>query len=498
VHQSIVKWAANVCDVRWFGVGGSRADARRLSFLCCGVLCAAVTESQAQDTDLDDLKRQLEALTAIVERQAAEIDALKAATESDAASGEDHYKDLSLDQDTPVIAVHQGTTDIEGGDIILPTTGPSGRFPDDAIVQSGDFEGALKIGRTGASFKVGGLVRAEVSQDIDSLGFQDVVNHRTIPLDGSAQDGNAQSRFHVRNSRLNVDYRRSSRFGDVRAFVEFDFFGGGDEFINNYELRLRHAVVQFGDFYAGQWWSQFTDIPASPETVDFGPALGQPVLRNPGLRWSRDVGQQGKWQIGLGAENPAGDLTDQSERFASDKVPNFTSFIQTTRGWGHFRVAALGLQLDSDTDSQITGGVNVSSRIKTPFLASKDNIVFGLTAGEGFTHYYSVFAGQGLEGVIDSDGDIEATGILAGYVGYQHWWSNAWRSTLTYSALELDSPLGSDPLATESGRRYQANLFWTPVDNLDIGFEYSYAGREVIDGQQGDGSRVNAVLQLDF
>lgn len=375
---------------------------------------------------------------------------------------------------------------------------PSGRFPDAAVITAGDFDGAIKLPDSQASVKLGGFVRLEGVYDFDSLGFQDAVNHRRIPLDGSPQDGERQSRFHVRNSRFNIDYRRPVEEGHIRAFLEFDFFGGGDEFINNYEVRIRHVAANIGDVYLGQWWSQFTDIAASPETVDFGPPLGQPVLRNPGIRWASDLDSEGAWRVGLGIENPAGDLTDPQDRFASDSVPNFTGFVETNRDWGRARLAVLALQLDSDTDSQLTGGFNLTGRVQTPWFGDRDNVVFGLSGGEGFTHYYSVFAGAGLEGVIDSAGRVSATGILGGYIGYQHWWSESWRSTLVASALELDAPEGSLGGAFDRGERYRINLVWTPRMDVTLGIEYSYAAQKTFDARTGQGSRLNAVARIDF
>ncbi|MEL7312593.1 MAG: DcaP family trimeric outer membrane transporter [Pseudomonadota bacterium] len=441
--------------------------------------------STAHADDIESLASRLEVLEAQLEAQAAEIEQLRsalAATKGQETVAEDRL--LSVSSETAVE--------------IDEATQPLGRFPDAAIITAGDFDGAIKLPDSQASVKIGGFVRLEGGYDFDSLGFQDAVNHRRIPLDGSPEDGANQSRFHVRNSRFNIDYRRPIESGQIRAFLEFDFFGGGDEFINNYEVRIRHVAANVGNFYVGQWWSQFTDIAASPETVDFGPPLGQPVLRNPGVRWAKDIDPEGAWRAGLGIENPAGDLTDPQDQFASDSVPNFTGFVETNQHWGRVRLAGLALQLDSDTDTELTGGFNLTGRVNTPWLSDRDNLVFGVSGGEGFTHYYSVFAGAGLEGVIDATGAVDATGILGGYVGFQHWWSDTWRSTFVASAIELDAPDGSVGSAFDSGERYRVNLVWTPKTDVTLGFEYSHASQETFDGRSGDGSRLNAVARIDF
>lgn len=450
-------------------------------------LVLAALHPPAHADEVSELADQVSALAAVVAQQAAEIEALRAALSNAGLT--------ATTESGNAVSESQGdVTDI----VLVDSQQPLGRFPDAAIITAGDFEGAIKIPDSQASVRLGGFVRAEGSFDFDSLGFQDAVNHRRIPLDGTPEDGARQSRFHVRNSRFNIDYRRPVPVGELRAFLEFDFFGSGDEFINNYEVRIRHVAAQVGNFYVGQWWSQFTDIAASPETVDFGPPLGQPVLRNPGLRWVKTVGSDGTWRYGYGIENPAGDLTDTEDLFASDAVPNFTGFVETNRSWGRLRVAALALRLDSDEDNTYAGGLNVTGRVNAPWFGDRDNIVFGLSGGEGFTHYYSVFAGAGLEGVIDSEGAVDATEILGGYVGYQHWWSENWRSTVVASAIDLDAPDGSLGSAFDSGERYRVNVFWTPHRDVTLGLEFGYAAQETFDGREGDGTRLNAVARIDF
>jgi len=257
---------------------------------------------------------------------------------------------------------------------------------------------------------------------------------------------------------------------------------------------LRHAAAGLGGLYVGQYWSQFVDIAASPE----GPntPLGVPIVRNPGLRYRTDLNEH--WRVAIGLEDPAGDLTGDSALLASDSTPNVTGYVQYTGDWGRVRVAGLGLKLESTTDSVFTGGLNLSGRLNLPFLGTKDNLAFALQGGEGFAHYYATLANVGLEGVVSNDGSVEATGVLAGHLSYQHWWSDSLRSTFKISAIEFDSPEGSVVTATDGGSSAAVNLFWTPVKNSTFGVEYVYADREVVDGQTGEGSRLSAQARFDF
>lgn len=432
-------------------------------------------------SELDALKAQLDALAEVVAQQALEIEQLKRGTTA-APEG----------SPPPATAVADADPQAQG----RPARQPLGRFPDDAIVTAGNFDGAIRIPGTGASVRLGGFIRAEGNYDLDNAGFQDSFNPRTIPLDGSTSDDTQQVRFHVRNTRVNLDVRNDTALGEFRTFVEFDFFGGGNEFISNYDARIRHAAAQLGNLYVGQWWSQFVDIRSSPETVDFGGPFSQPAARNPGVRWNQSVGEH--WRFGVGIENPAGDLSGPEPLLASDEVPNVTSFVETTRPWGRLRLSALGLQLESTTDKVFTGGVQLSGRVYVPWFDARDNIVFGGQAGEGFTHFYSTLATVGLDGVVSEDGSVKATGILGGFLAYQHWWSERWRSTFEVSALDLDLPSGADSGAYTGGERLSANLFWTPVENANFGIEVIYGRNGVLSGENGSASRLAAVARFDF
>lgn len=459
-----------------------------LTILVVTQVIGAVPHAAAQDSDIEALKAQIDALADLVAAQAEEIDRLKTLVQSD-----------TQDQDRLIQLDPRGSDESAGNAPIIETGIDAGRYevgrvPDDAIVTAGDFEGSISMPGSTASMRIGGYVQADMGYDFDSLGFSDSLNLRTIPLDGSASDGREVFRSHARYTRLNFDIRDQTAWGEFRSFLEVDFFGSGNDTTNNYTPVLRHAAAGVGDVYVGQYWSQFVDIAASPE----GPnnPLAVPIVRNPGIRWRTDLNDS--WRIALGLEDPAGDLSGDSAQLASDSMPNVTGYVQYTQPWGRVRLAGLGLQLESTTDSVFTGGVNLSGRINLPVFGEKNNLAFAAQAGEGFAHYYATLANVGLEGVVAEDGSVEATGVLAGHLSYQHWWTDALRSTFKISAVEFDSPTGSSETATDGGSSVAFNLFWTPVKNGTFGIEYVYADREVVSGLTGEGSRLSAQARFDF
>ncbi|MEM8983015.1 MAG: DcaP family trimeric outer membrane transporter [Pseudomonadota bacterium] len=406
-------------------------------------------QSQAEPLTNAKLQKEIQLLRAIVEAQARRIDVLEAASAEKLELNDDESARSFVVSANKLVSI--------------------GRFPDDAIVTTGDFPGSIRVPDQDGSVRIGGFVRADVVHDLESLGFEDLVFNRTIPLDGSAGDDESQTRLSARLSRISIDFRRKTTTGRVRTFIEADFFGGGDEFSSGYEFRLRHAAAQLGDFYLGQWWSSFSDVASFPEGSDFAGPLGKIVVRQPGIRWANDVGEG--WRLGASVENPAGDLSGPDIALASDSVPDLIGYAQLTRDWGRVKLAGLGRRLETENSAVWAGGINLTGRFPVRFLGARDNIVFQAQVGEGITRYFAGFGGAGLDGIVSVDRGIEPAGVTAGYVAYQHWWNDTLLSTVTAGAMKLDLASTAAPGSFERGEYYSANLFWTPINGATFGFD---------------------------
>ena len=379
---------------------------------------------------------------------------------------------------------------------ILAARQPIGRFPDDAFVTAGQFDRSISVPGTSGSFRIGGSVQFNANFDPDNLGFQFISTPPTIPLDGDVNDGSDQFLAHARFSRVNFDFRAPTRFGQFRTFVEFDFFGDGNQFTNDFDLRLRHAAAELGPWKFGQFWSGFTDVFSLPETADPGGPLAAPALRQPGIYYVKGPLDGTNW--GIGIENPAADLGGNTELIASESIPTVVGFTRINRDWGYVRFSAIGLELKSDTDSDFTGGAQITGRVYTPFTgSSRNNIAFGGVYGAGFTHYYSSFVGD-LGGIIADDGEVDPTEIRGAYLGYQHFWTDRWRSTVTASIFDLDQATGAAADSFANSERYSVNLFYTPIDGATFGLEGIYNNIETFDGSDGEGVRIEFVGRFDF
>ncbi len=461
---------------------------------------------------LEELARQVESQAERIDDQAAEIERLTKAL----ATAEVGEKPGQSDAASPSIAL---SVDSEGEAGALPSESGEeaaqapldtvagaapdafdeervGRYPDRAIVRSGDFDGSISLSGLGGSLRVGGMVRSELSFDLDNAGNQDGIIPLTVPLDNSTDDGSNQTQFNARNSQISVDYRRATDRGLLRTFIEIDFFGDGTEFDNDYGVRLRHAAVGLGNLQFGQFWSLFTNLAATPEVGELIGPHGAPVFRTPGLRWYDTIGDDWNWAIGI--ENPAGDISGESPELASESVPNLVGYLERRGDWGHIRLSGLGVELQSSDDRLLTGAASLSGQLSLTSISRGDNVMFGAQYGSGFAKQYAGFGDAGLEGVVDAEGNLDATEILGAFVSYQHWWSDSIRSTAYVSFFDFDQGLAADPESLDFSFKTAANLYWSPVNNTAVGAEVVYVTRETIAGDEGSGVRLQAIAQFNF
>ena len=126
------------------------------------------------------------------------------------------------------------------------------------------------------------------------------LNTHTFSAGPGAPVGFAHSRssewdFSGKQSRLFLDARTPSPYGEVKAYIEFDFAASNTNTIlnnnqgsvNGYIPRLRQGYATLGGLLAGQTQGTFTDNDSEPEILDFGGQTGTPfVARTPQVRYT--------------------------------------------------------------------------------------------------------------------------------------------------------------------------------------------------------------------
>ncbi|MBV9374434.1 MAG: porin [Alphaproteobacteria bacterium] len=145
-----------------------------------------------------------------------------------------------------------------------------------------------------------------------------------VPQSTASSRGNGVFLISPRETRLNVETRTPTAWGESRTFIEFDFAGTNNfsgqsltAVSDNLIPRLRYAYGTLGGFLAGQANSNFSDPDANSETLDFGGPPGQAgVVRIPQVRYTYAGPYGSAWSIS--AETPETDIVTPAGNVKSD------------------------------------------------------------------------------------------------------------------------------------------------------------------------------------
>jgi len=332
----------------------------------------------------------------------------------------------------------------------------------------GSFPRSFLIPGTDTSIRVGGFV------DLTGLYFLQGANNANpgTPTTNSGQNGNlnavpvgpqfvpgfgvgaaqnvAQQANHSRGngvftmspqqSRLDIETRTPTAWGEARTFFAFDWSGcnnfscntiqqgGGDSIVP----RLRFAYGSLGGFLAGQALSNFSDADADTESMEFGGAMGSTGgQRIPQVRYT----VAGPWgsafsvsaeQPTVGLETPAGIISNDvnttgttlqaslanvpatcngvpctgagspiNGTIAQSFAPNLTVASYWAQPWGHVDLAGVLVPLRYNDGHYIDRtylgyGGHFAGDVKPGWFGwGKDDFLFSFVAGQGIGVYSS-------------------------------------------------------------------------------------------------------------
>ncbi|MGI9344400.1 MAG: DcaP family trimeric outer membrane transporter [Gammaproteobacteria bacterium] len=345
------------------------------------------------------------------------------------------------------------------------------------------FPGSIPIGGTSAAIRIGGFVKANYIQDFDTIGSTDRFIVGSIPTDPVDQ-GDPRAALTVSQSRLNFDLRDNTDVGVLRGFIEADFAGVGDTF------RLRHAYGQLDDILAGKTWSNFVDVEASPEDIDFEGLNGRINTRKTQFRWFPRIGEE--WNLIASLEDPDPQINNGE---AVSLLPDIVTSMR--RDWFdrfHVKTSLVIRQIegrwdvdDSVKDDALGWGLSFSGKAPMTRWDPRDNFLFQFNLGEGFGSLVNDLATlEEGDAVFDANGNLKALPVLAGYVAFQKWWQGTVRSTFVASIVKVDTYSFQPPEAYEATQRLSGNLIWSPTSRVDLGAELLYGRREDKDGSDGN------------
>jgi hypothetical protein len=257
----------------------------------------------------------------------------------------------------------------------------------------------------------------------------------------------------------------------MRAFLEADFAGSGNT------LRLRHAYGQWRRFLFGQTWSTFADPDAEPDGIDFEGLNAKVDFRQPQVRWSWAAAET--LRVAFALENADAEISGLT---AANRRADFIARLRWERDSAtHLQACALWRQLQgfpSDAPANIVGangwGVNASGRFPSPVFRARDRFLFQLHGGEGIGHYVKDLNSEGgQDAVYDAASNtVRVLTAFAGYLSYEHWWSDVIHTALTGGFVDVDNLDIQPGSAYHFTRRYSGNVIWSPIPRLDLVAEF--------------------------
>ncbi len=418
--------------------------------------------------------------------------------------------------------------------------------PADAVV-GGDFPGSFKLPGSDTSMAIHGYTKLDFIVDInqtlgDSFDFTGIA-----PNGSTANRRDGQFRIHARESRLTFETRTPTNYGQLRTFIQTDFFGAnGNQFVtNSSSMRIRHAYGELGPVLTGQTWSNFMDVDDLPETLDFNGPSGQIFTRQPQVRYTREFG---KFTASASVENPQGDFTTDVIDPATglpfvpsgaipkgatdpanniDRMPDVTARLVYTDDWGRLSLSGVGRRLETDngggSDSGLPakqsasafgggglfgGSLNMGSLLPSFAYISKDQIGFNGFYGSGLGRYANVGGGLFGGAVAKNFGTpavrMETMAQWGGFAWYLHNWTDELRTTIAYG---IQRNHWSDAIPFNTGltdrtETIHANLIWSPIKSVNIGAEAMWAERDIhknpVTGLEQAGNAVRLQLSAQY
>jgi len=434
---------------------------------------------------------------------------------------------------------------------------PATAAPADAVV-GGDFPGSFKLPGSDTSVAIHGYTKLDMIYSFDAR-MGDSFVESSIPGNHDSNSNTApQFRAHARQSRLTIETRTPTNYGQMGTYMQMDFFGtspgsaGGN---NTSNMRLRQAYGTLGNWLFGQTWTNFTDLDDQAETLDFFGPVGTIVARNSQVRYTYNWG---KFKIAGALENPAERVGAVAENSSGNPVaflpgssvsvgsgaprtgandvvnrmPDVTASVNYTDTWGHVAAAgvaelfsvdnggnssnSLGATSSQAKDTLGGGGLvgatlNIGNWIGGYF--AKDQIAFNAYVGEGLNRYIEADSAQG-DAILfihsnGTFGQLNTQLQYGGFFWYLHNWTDTLRTNAAFgyqgqnwknSVLQPSTPISSSGMY-QTVESVHVNLIWSPVKSVNLGIEYMWGynqNRNLADGSSIPGGSRGTANQVQF
>lgn len=377
--------------------------------------------------------------------------------------------------------------------------------------------------RDGAStLRIGGFIKLVASNTrfgngavmTNTLG-RDFYLPQQIPVGGTAT---RDQDFSAKQTRLWVNLQTEVAGHTLKGYLETDFQttanaapnvggGGSQRTTNGYTLALRRAWLQLDRWTIGEDWTNFQNVAVLPESTDYvGGVEGTVFVRQPLIRYSAPLGKAATLHLSI--ENPeSGTATLGTPTLienGADRLPDFTARFVWTGKRAELSLAGLVRQLRVDNaGTGITRtGYGASASGKLFLNAGKTvDLRFMATYGDGISRYVGLnFAPDAV--LVPASGRLEDVRVFAALAALRLPLAPRLRINLigSYQSATYADSLQLAGIAGFNQRAWSgaANLFYTPVNAVDLGIEYRHGERRLVSGVTGTTDRLEFAAKYTF
>lgn len=273
----------------------------------------------------------------------------------------------------------------------------------------------------------------------------------------------------------------------------------------NYGLYLMYAYLKYRGFTVGYNFSLFTDLAASPPTIDFEGPNGFTLIQNSVIDYERSLGKG--WGVGLGLEMPMVSATTSAQTYmVNQRMPDIPAYVQYSwdkgASWLRFSGIVRSL-LYRDVVSNINRA-NTGWGMKLSGMASitkKLTTYYQAVYGKGISNYLQDIYGLGMDMTpnMKKEGYLSNVESWGGYLGLQYNFTKNTFMSCTYSLVEtysLDGYYNADMY--KSAQYVVANLFWNIAPNVQMGVEYLWGNRTDMNDRFRSNTRAQTMVQVNF
>jgi hypothetical protein len=450
-----------------------------IALLIAGSLVVfSATVARAADSEIEELKAQIKALT----ERVIQLEKEKAAAPAPVVTT-NVVVETVVAPATNTIVGHASPIADRGN---LNDQQAAAQRPNDLTLDP-KYRGYIPVPNTPALIKFNAKPRVDVTSDTKNSGDPDRFVTAKIPVVGQTSNGGyggpEQFNINARGSQLSLDVRAPEMPGNFRFYYQNDFFGSG----SGMQYRLRQLYGEFYNVTAGFTYSVFEDPDAWPDTVDYEGPNSAIFARRAVVRYMIPFADY--WQLNIGLEQPGAEVnggTNEINQVNSAPDGGFNIRWEDSRR-GHVQFGAIFRDIGAsgaglDNQSVFGWGLNLSSSIN---VFEKDSIQEQLTYGHGLFRYCNDDF-QNNDAAFDNSGNLEALPWFGAMVGYTHHWSDMWRSTATFGFNNISNELSEGPDAYHETYYASANLVCQLREHLSVGLEGLFGQREVQSGDSGN------------